>query len=113
MGFPRDLREETAGKLVVAFAAMDTQDYRDYYCRAEGELPQVWRHSLQLLGSMGSSVPEAGAEGPLQPAGRVAAVVVRKTGVYHRLLELGSAMDMSAASEMPSFASMAGVTVEI
>ena len=53
MGSPRNLGEETAGRLVVvAFAVLDTQNYADYCRKAELELPQVWRRSFQLLGSM-------------------------------------------------------------
>ena len=68
---------------------------------AEGELPQVWRYSPQFPGSMASSVLEADAEGPLQLEARVAAGVVRKKDVSHRLFELVSAMGMSAAVKTP------------
>ena len=52
---------------------------------------------------MALNVREAGAEGPLQPEGRVAAAVLRKrdVDVYHRLSELVSAMGMNGAAEMP------------
>lgn len=86
----------------MAFAALDTRGYPYYYCKAECELAQVWGRSLQPLGSMALNVLEAGAEGPSQLEGRVAAVVARRTDVSHRLFELVSAMDTSVAGEMPS-----------
>ena len=81
---------------------MDTRGYPYYYCKAGCELAQVWGHNLQPLGSMALNVLEGGAEGPSQLEGRVAAVVARRTDVYHRLFELVSAMDTSAVAEMPS-----------